>query len=255
MKNSKTKKETIAALAERASLSVEQAANFLEALADLTYEEAHAERGFTIPGICKVSVVMRKPRKVRNPRNGRILLIGARRAVKVKALKKAKDSIAPRPQGNVREMETHDTEIAHTEQAPQTPQEAGFIAMRCPHCGQEIEAEETAAGMEIECPGCGGALRAPTIHNEPHQASGQFVYFLCTGCNQEIEAAKSLTGADILCPSCGISLVVPSVDDTADAPAPEQPLTEEEKQLREKLRKAAMGRTMRIELPEDIEIP
>ena len=36
----------------------------------------------------------------------------------------------------------------------------------CPHCGQQLEAEQDMAGMELECPSCGKPLQVPSASPE-----------------------------------------------------------------------------------------
>ncbi len=86
-----TKSQIVAALAEKNGLSKTQAAAFLESLAELAYEEA--AQGFTIPGIGKLVVVDRKERWGRNPATGERILIPAKKVLKFRVAKAAKDAV------------------------------------------------------------------------------------------------------------------------------------------------------------------
>ena len=85
-----TKTQLIRALAEDVNLSRKQAAAMLEALARIAYREAC--NGFTIPGLGKLVVVDRKARMGRNPKTGETIHIPAKRVLKFRVAKAAKDS-------------------------------------------------------------------------------------------------------------------------------------------------------------------
>ena len=86
-----TKSKIIAHLADVAEVSKKTAANMLEALSDLAYKEA--KNSFTIPGVGKLVLVNRKARMGRNPATGEEIKIPAKRVVKFRVSKKAKDAI------------------------------------------------------------------------------------------------------------------------------------------------------------------
>ena len=85
-----SKTQVIATLAEKADVKKTTAATMLEALAAMAYEQASV--GFTIPGIGKLVVVDRKARKGRNPQTGESIDIPAKRVLKFRIAKAAKDS-------------------------------------------------------------------------------------------------------------------------------------------------------------------
>ena len=90
--NAKMTKSQIAShLAEKAEISKKQAAAFLEAQADLAYKQA--KNSFTIPGIGKLVLVNRKARMGRNPQTGAEIPIPAKKVVKFRVAKAAKDAI------------------------------------------------------------------------------------------------------------------------------------------------------------------
>jgi DNA-binding protein HU-beta len=67
------------------------ATQFLDDLTALAYKEA--KNSFTIPGIGKLVLVNRKARIGRNPATGEEIKIPAKRVVKFRVSKKAKDAI------------------------------------------------------------------------------------------------------------------------------------------------------------------
>jgi len=85
-----TKAQTVAALAEKVGVSKKQASEMLDALADLAYKEA--KNGFTVPGIGKLVVVNRKARLGRNPKTGETIQIPAKKALKFRVAKVAKEA-------------------------------------------------------------------------------------------------------------------------------------------------------------------
>lgn len=86
-----TKSQIIAAVAEKSEISKVQAKDALEALAELAYEGA--VDGFTIPGIGKLVIVDRKARTGRNPATGETIEIAAKRVLKFRIAKAAKDAV------------------------------------------------------------------------------------------------------------------------------------------------------------------
>jgi len=90
MAKAMTKTAIVSSLAEKADITKKQAGIVLESLAALAYKEA--KNGFTIPGIGKLVVVDRKARMGRNPQTGEPIKIPAKRALKFRIAKAAKDA-------------------------------------------------------------------------------------------------------------------------------------------------------------------
>lgn len=86
-----TKSQIIGAVAETAGLTKKQAAATLEAIVNLAYK--NAKNSFTIPGLGKLVLVNRKARMGRNPATGETIKIAAKRVVKFRVAKAAKDAI------------------------------------------------------------------------------------------------------------------------------------------------------------------
>ncbi len=89
-----TKSQIAAALAEKVGITKKQAAQTLEALAELAYK--HAKNSFTFPGVGKLVLVNRKARMGRNPKTGEPIKIPARKVVKFRVAKAAKVAILGR---------------------------------------------------------------------------------------------------------------------------------------------------------------
>jgi DNA-binding protein HU-beta len=88
-----TKAKIIECLAEETGLAKKDVSKALTALTDLAY--AQAAVGFTVPGIGKLVVVQRKARMGRNPATGASIKIPAKKVLKFRLAKAAKDAIAP----------------------------------------------------------------------------------------------------------------------------------------------------------------
>jgi DNA-binding protein HU-beta len=86
-----TKSQITAGVAEAAGISKKQAGAALEALVKLAYKGA--KDGFMIPGLGKLVVVNRKARMGRNPATGEQIKIKAKRVLKFRVAKAAKDAI------------------------------------------------------------------------------------------------------------------------------------------------------------------
>jgi DNA-binding protein HU-beta len=78
-------------MAEKIGITKKQAAQFLDDLAALAYK--NAKNTFTLPGLGKLVLVNRKARVGRNPMTGETINIPAKRVVKFRVAKAAKDAI------------------------------------------------------------------------------------------------------------------------------------------------------------------
>jgi DNA-binding protein HU-beta len=86
-----TKSQIASEIAEKNLISKKQAVEILEHLATLAYK--HAKDSFTIPGLGKLVLVDRKARIGRNPATGETIQIKAKKVVKFRVAKAAKDAI------------------------------------------------------------------------------------------------------------------------------------------------------------------
>ena len=86
-----TKSQVQAALAEKLGIPKKQVSQFFEELAKLAYKEA--KNAFVLPGIGKIVLVQRKERMGRNPATGAQILIKAKKVVRFRVAKAAKDAI------------------------------------------------------------------------------------------------------------------------------------------------------------------
>jgi DNA-binding protein HU-beta len=86
-----TKAQIAASLAEAVGITKKDATLALDALAQLAHK--HAKNTFTPPGLGKLVLVNRKARLGRNPATGAEIKIPAKRVVKFRVAKAAKDAI------------------------------------------------------------------------------------------------------------------------------------------------------------------
>jgi DNA-binding protein HU-beta len=91
MAKAKTKSEILGGMAEAAGITKKQAGIALEALVSMAYKGA--KDGFMIPGLGKLVLVNRKARKGRNPATGEEIMIPAKKVVKFRVAKAAKEAI------------------------------------------------------------------------------------------------------------------------------------------------------------------
>jgi DNA-binding protein HU-beta len=91
MAKTMTKSAVLTHLTEQGGVSKKTAGEFFEAFTTLAYKEA--KNTFTIPGIGKLVLANRKARLGRNPQTGETIKIAARRVVKFRVAKAAKDAI------------------------------------------------------------------------------------------------------------------------------------------------------------------
>lgn len=93
MAKAMTKAQIVETLAKKMDMTKKDVSQFFDELAALAYKEA--KNGFTIPGIGKLTVVKRKARMGRNPATGEKIRIPARKALKFRIAKAAKDGALP----------------------------------------------------------------------------------------------------------------------------------------------------------------
>jgi DNA-binding protein HU-beta len=90
-----TKTQLIAHLAEKSALTKKQISEVLDALLEVAYKEAKKDHGFNMPGLGKLIVVKRKAREGVNPATREKIKIPAKKALKFRIAKAAKDAVIP----------------------------------------------------------------------------------------------------------------------------------------------------------------
>jgi DNA-binding protein HU-beta len=257
-----TKSNLVAEVARATGQSKASVVRILDQLTQIAYREA--ERGFMIPGICKIKVVKKKASRHRNPVTGKLLLIGERKALKIVPLKKAKTAITPNLEVTVQVID----DLAPLDSSapivagpvpvpppatPPTPakpgtgpvagpilpeSEEGQVVFPCPDCGSMIAAPPKSAGHKGDCPFCKAVLtipqRQPDVRPEKQvvtatqpakdDAGTDFVAFICRACGQEIEAPVDMIGMAVECPTCGTGLTVP-IAKAPQSPSAKTPAT------------------------------
>jgi DNA-binding protein HU-beta len=88
---SMTKGQILTHMAAKSGLTKKATGEFIEELVTLAYKEA--KKGFVLPGLGKLVLVDRKARMGRNPATGEAIKIPAKKVVKFRIAKQAKDAI------------------------------------------------------------------------------------------------------------------------------------------------------------------
>ena len=145
----------------------------LDALAEIARREAR--NTFVLPGMCKLEIVRRKPRKVRNPRTGETFMLPERDALRITAprsLKLACTKTVEQPPAAEEPAAAEPAAQEAAAQEAQTPIDPNaLISFRCPRCRQEVEATGDMVGFETECPTCGNPIKVPA-QSEPGTVHG-----------------------------------------------------------------------------------
>ena len=164
-----TKSRLVKELSWACELPQTKIKSLLETLAEIARREAH--NTFILPGMCKLEIVRRKPRKVRNPRTGETFTLPERDALRITAPRSLKLAFAkpveqPAPTAETAAQETA-AQAEKEDSAPQPPVDPNaLISFRCPRCRQEVEATGDMVGFETECPTCGNPIKVPA-QSEP----------------------------------------------------------------------------------------
>ncbi len=90
-----TQTQLVRTLAEKGELTNKQARGVLDGLAELAISEVKKNGLFVLPGIGRLVRVDRKARLGRNPATGESIKIAAKKVVKFRVAKSAKDAIVP----------------------------------------------------------------------------------------------------------------------------------------------------------------
>ena len=93
---SMTKSQILDHLAKKTGATKKFAGQFLEELVTLAHKEA--KKSFVLPGLGKLVVVNRKKRMGRNPATGETMVIPAKKVLKFRLAKAAKDAVLGKKQ-------------------------------------------------------------------------------------------------------------------------------------------------------------
>jgi len=90
-----TQSQIVQSLAEKCEITKKVAQSMLETLAETAISEVKKNGMFVLPGIGRLVRVERKARMGRNPSTGEQIKIGAKKVVKFRIAKAAKEAIVP----------------------------------------------------------------------------------------------------------------------------------------------------------------
>ncbi len=247
-------------LAGKSGLTPEQAQKAVQAFLDIVVERTKADGKFIVPGFCKFKIQKRKARRGRLPRTGQAILIPEKSVVKLQTLPKFSDRICPPSNLRVQILAAEPPPAPAVELPPtpaaepphavvesaEQPARSETIELDCPSCGARIEIPSDATVNQYVCPICANGFTVSTGAEQvsPSPSSvDDFIYFRCEQCMQEIEAYASMAGTSTDCPSCGEPLTIPLQSTMAPAAPGGQSSDMHDS--------TAMGRTLRIELPDE----
>ncbi len=242
------KADLVTELAKSVGLSKRKTDLLLNLLAQIAYREART--GFTVPGICRLDVVHRNARRARIPRTGEQIIIGAHDSLRVRPLRKAKHAVTPMMPGLVQLVPAEvATESPAAEEAPSNqPLEQEKVPAPAP----ESVAPDAAAPQQTQ-------PTLATLDALPANNEG-LVSFRCVSCGQEIEAPFDMAGTASECPTCGSTIEVPYISEPGtiwgrtmpDTKQASLPANVPQSETPPESHEAMKGRTIRIELPDDI---
>jgi len=86
-----SKSQIATSIADSVGITKKQAVQVMETITELAYK--NAKNSFTLPGLGKLVLVHRKARTGRNPATGEAIKIPAKKVLKFRVAKAAKDSI------------------------------------------------------------------------------------------------------------------------------------------------------------------
>jgi DNA-binding protein HU-beta len=86
-----SKSQIATSIADSVGITKKQAVQVMETITELAYK--NAKNSFTLPGLGKLVLVHRKARTGRNPATGETIKIPAKKVLKFRVAKAAKDSI------------------------------------------------------------------------------------------------------------------------------------------------------------------
>jgi nucleoid DNA-binding protein/DNA-directed RNA polymerase subunit RPC12/RpoP len=249
MNETYTKIDLVKELATSSNISRKRVEAVLDTLTQIAYREAR--KGFAVPGICRLDVIHRKARQVRNPQTGQTLLIAEHDALRVRAVKRAKDAVAPTPRALVQIIPA--PAAAAPVEAPITPVAPPPAAdMPKPTLPPPVMPSPSLAQPPPKAAAPTPPPPAAAPADEVVASADTMISFRCKQCAQEIEAPLEMVGNPNECPTCGEGFVVPYMSDPGTiwyrAPSennkPAPPPDEKSLELMK-------GRTIRIELPDD----
>jgi len=88
-----TKSQLTSHIADKAGITKKAANDIIDELASVAYKETKKNGQFTFPGLGKLVLDRRKARTGRNPATGETIKIPAKKVVKFRVAKAAKDAI------------------------------------------------------------------------------------------------------------------------------------------------------------------
>ena len=211
-----TKSRLIKELSWTCELPQTKVKAILETLVEISRREAR--NTLVLPGICKLEVVRRKPRKVRNPRTGETFMLPERDALRITAPRSLKLACARVVEtAAVPEPAAAQEPVAQDATAPAAtvPAEAPSAEPQPPSAepqptAAEPAAEQPQAAPEAEVPEAAAPQQEEPAAPVPPVDPDALISFRCPRCRQEVEATGDMVGFETECPTCGNPIKVPA---------------------------------------------
>ncbi len=250
-----TKASLVREIAREVGIRQKDVRAMLDSLSTIVCREARKGGGVSVPGICRVDTIMRKPRKMRNPYTGQEILISAHNAARVRLIKSAKEAISPASERTVTTLEEKE------EPKPPRSESVGFKVSE--KIKSEAAPAETVQSEAVQPdaakPDTGPEeqVRAPIAPSEViFDDFSDAVSFRCKECNGEIEAPAAAAGLTSECPVCEKIVTIPKESEPGTIHGPKEPVPQLDDMVEEVaqsvteslMHRAQKNQTIRIDL-------
>ncbi len=236
MKSNMRKKELLKELSLKTNLPESKISEVIQALTAIVYREA-SNGGFTLPDICKFSVVTRKATKRWHPVLQKYVLFKEHKTLKITPVKKAKEHIVPKPaeafeiisQQEVEEA-SHETKnlesTVYTEKEVHKKPELSELAEKIKRNFENKKQKDNTLDHTLN-------IRTEPLeveHDDVHSKNAEdtrHIVFACPNCKNTVIADVQNAGMVGECPYCSANINVPTASSVKEA---EEPSSEQSEQ-------------------------
>ncbi len=203
-----TKSRLIKELSWTCELPQTKVKAIMENLVAIAKREAKAT--FIVPGLCKLEVVRRKPRKVRNPRTGETFMLPEREALKITAPRSLKLAFAKPVEPETEATGAPAAPVGDATAPAPAPTAAPETAAPTPEAAAPTPEAAAPVGETATPAPEAAAPAAEAAEPEPAVDPEALISFRCPRCKQEVEATGDMVGFETECPTCGHPIKVPA---------------------------------------------
>lgn len=208
-----TKSQLVKELSWKAGVAQIKVKELLAALAEIVRREA--VNTFVLPGVCKLEVVPRAPRKIRNPRTGETLMLPERNGLRIVAARTVRTAAC----GTVTAIPLAEYEKLHKPPEPPAPPPQSVEEPKPVVEPQQPVEQQPVEGTGPILPSRPEPSQVEPSQPEPSQPEpsqiepSALISFRCMRCHQEVEATGDMVGQEAECPTCGAAIKVPAVSE------------------------------------------